>query len=137
MKADLDPKSGLAGRPIDRLGNAGLPAGVAIVRSRLFIKYVALLIGLVVFALLANSAFEVWFSYQEQKASLVSLEREQAQGAADKIGRIRYPNPKPARLDHTAALVDGYTGTAPLRCASAVAPGPRHYRACSSRCIGT
>ena len=88
MKADVDPKRGLADGPIDRPGNAALPAGIAIVRSRLFIKYVALLIGLVMLALLANSAFEVWFSYQEQKASLVSLEHEQAQAAADKIGEF-------------------------------------------------
>src|SRR5579872_5127886 len=85
MKADADPKSGLAGTPLYRPGNHARPASVAIVRSRLFVKYVALLIGLVVLALAANSAFEVWFSYQEQKASLVTIEHAQAQAAADKI----------------------------------------------------
>jgi signal transduction histidine kinase/CheY-like chemotaxis protein len=54
-------------------------------RSRLFIKYVALLVAVVVLALLANGAFEIWFSYQEHKASLIGIQREQAEGAASKI----------------------------------------------------
>ena len=54
-------------------------------RSRLFIKYVALLVSVVVLALIANGAFEIWFSYQEHKASLISVQREQARAAADKI----------------------------------------------------
>ena len=131
MKADVDPKSGLAGRPIDRPETAARPAGVAIVRSRLFVKYVALLIVLVVLALLANSAFEVWFSYQEQKASLVTIEHEQAQAAADKIGEFVTQISKPAWLDYAAARVGGYAGAAPLRRATAVAPRARRNRACS------
>ncbi|MGD0151965.1 MAG: ATP-binding protein [Xanthobacteraceae bacterium] len=67
------------------LGKAGPAAGASIVRSRLFIKYVALLVAVVVLALLANGAFEIWFSYQEHKASLIGIQREQAEGAASKI----------------------------------------------------
>ena len=40
---------------------------------------------MVVLALIANGAFEVWFSYQEQKSSLINIQREQANAAADKI----------------------------------------------------
>src|SRR6202045_4328455 len=85
MKADTDQRPGPMGRMAGRLGNAGPAVGASIVRSRLFIKYVALLVAVVVLALLANGAFEIWFSYQENKASLIGIQREQAEGAASKI----------------------------------------------------
>jgi signal transduction histidine kinase len=86
MKADVDhntvrPARGLA----ERLGGGASGAGASIVRTRLFIKYVALFVTVVVLALIANGAFEVWFSYQEQKASLIKIQHEQANAAADKI----------------------------------------------------
>ena len=84
MKADTD-QPGPMGRMAGRLGKAGPAVGTSIVRSRLFIKYVALLVAVVVLALLANGAFEIWFSYQEHKASLIGIQREQAEGAASKI----------------------------------------------------
>jgi signal transduction histidine kinase/DNA-binding response OmpR family regulator len=84
MKADTD-QPGPVGRMAGRLGKAGPAVGASIVRSRLFIKYVALLVAVVVLALLANGAFEIWFSYQEHKASLIGIQREQAEGAASKI----------------------------------------------------
>src|SRR5262249_11861332 len=52
------------------------------VRSRLFIKYVTLLIALVSAALLASGGLEIWFFYREHKASLIRIQREQAEGAA-------------------------------------------------------
>src|SRR6202140_4053518 len=85
MKADADHLSGPMRGLADRLGRAASAAGASTVRSRLFIKYVALLVAVVSLALVANGAFEVWFSYQEHKASLIGLQREQAQGAAGKI----------------------------------------------------
>src|SRR5258708_28689397 len=85
MKADTDQRRGPVGLMASRLGKAGPAVGASIVRSRLFIKYVALLVAVVVLALLANGAFEIWFSYQEHKASLISIQREQAEGAASKI----------------------------------------------------
>src|ERR1700691_1080216 len=85
MKADTDRRPGPMGRMAGRLGKSGPAAGASIVRSRLFIKYVALLVAVVVLALLANGAFEIWFSYQEHKASLIGIQREQAEGAASKI----------------------------------------------------
>ncbi|HLN10565.1 MAG TPA: GAF domain-containing protein, partial [Xanthobacteraceae bacterium] len=74
-------------------GKAGLlstapAAGASIVRSRLFIKYVVLFVAVVSVALIANGAFDVYFSYKEQKASLVRIQREQAEAAAGKIGQF-------------------------------------------------
>src|ERR1700689_2848329 len=85
MKADTDQRPGPMGRMAGRLGKAGPGGGASIVRTPLFIKYVALLVAVVVLALLANGAFEIWFSYQEHKASLIGIQREQAEGAASKI----------------------------------------------------
>ena len=34
---------------------------------------------------LANGAFEIWFSYRDHKASLIQIQREQAEAAAGKI----------------------------------------------------
>ena len=57
-------------------------------RSRLFLKYVGLLIAVVTLALIANGIFDVWFSFQEQKASLLRIQREQAEATAGKIGQF-------------------------------------------------
>jgi signal transduction histidine kinase len=57
-------------------------------RGRLFRKYVTLFMLVVLVALLTNGLFEVWFSYQEHKASLVEIQRQQAVSAADKIGQF-------------------------------------------------
>ena len=59
-------------------------------RGRLFRKYVALFIAVVCLALLANGMFEVWFSYQEHRSSLVRIQREQAEAAASRL-RVRFP----------------------------------------------
>src|SRR6516162_9250485 len=57
-------------------------------RVNLFLKYVALVFAVVLIALLTNGAFEVWFSYQEYKSSLIRIQREQAEAAAAKIGQF-------------------------------------------------
>src|SRR5215212_4241835 len=54
----------------------------------LFRKYVALFLAVVCVALLSNGLFEIWFSYQEHKSSLVRIQREQAESAAAKIGQF-------------------------------------------------
>ncbi|HZT51183.1 MAG TPA: hypothetical protein VFA22_04580, partial [Stellaceae bacterium] len=56
-----------------------------VARGRLFRKYVALFVAVVSVALLANGAFEIWFSYRDHEASLIQLQREQAASAAAKI----------------------------------------------------
>jgi signal transduction histidine kinase/DNA-binding response OmpR family regulator len=85
MKADTDYS---AGRPTTRRIGDTPAAGASIVRSRLFIKYVVLFVAVVSAALIANAVFDVYFSYQEQKKSLVRIQREQAEAAADKIGQF-------------------------------------------------
>ncbi len=86
MKADVDKDVGrTASGPGGRLAGAKPSSGASIVRSRLFIKYVALFVSVVVLALVANGAFEVWFSFQEQKSSLINIQHQQAGAAADKI----------------------------------------------------
>ena len=85
MKADVDNRTGPAAGAAASSGGAASGAGTSTVRSRLFVKYVALFVTVVVVALVTNGAFEVWFSYQENKASLIRIQHEQAQAAADKI----------------------------------------------------
>ena len=58
------------------------------VRGKLFRKYVALFLAVVCVALLTSGLSEVWFSYQEHKASLIRIQREQADAAAAKIGQF-------------------------------------------------
>ncbi len=86
MKADTDPGTGSPAT--GRLGGMAPASGASMLRSRLFIKYVALFVAVVSLALIANGAFEIYFSYQEQKASLVRIQREQAEAAAGKIGQF-------------------------------------------------
>src|SRR5215510_14436945 len=62
-------------------------APVAKTRRRLFTMYVALLVAVVCIALVSNGVFDVFFYYQEHKASLIRIQREQAEAAAAKIGR--------------------------------------------------
>ena len=54
-------------------------------RGRLFRKYVIVFAGLVSGALLASGAIEIYFSYQENRAGLVALQREKALGVASRI----------------------------------------------------
>ena len=54
-------------------------------RGRLFRKYLLLIISLVSVALLASSGIGLYFSYQENRTALVSLQREKAIGAASRI----------------------------------------------------
>src|SRR5438132_13331792 len=67
----------------------GSPAATAPkVRGKLFRKYVALFLAVVCVALLTSGLSEVWFSYQEHRAALIRIQREQAEAAAAKIGQF-------------------------------------------------
>ena len=85
MTAEAQSSNAPDGPLTGRLAGLAKATGTSVVRTRLFIKYVALLIAVVVLALVANGIFEVWFAYQEQKTSLISIQREQAKAAAGKI----------------------------------------------------
>src|SRR5579859_4392066 len=69
---------------------AATPAAkpVTRIRSRLFIKYVALFVAVVGVALLSNGTFEVFFYYREHKAALIRIQHEQAEAAAAKISQF-------------------------------------------------
>jgi signal transduction histidine kinase/HAMP domain-containing protein len=54
-------------------------------RGRLARKYAIILVALVTGALLASGAIEIYSSYNENKAALVTLQREKAAGAASRI----------------------------------------------------
>jgi signal transduction histidine kinase/CheY-like chemotaxis protein len=58
------------------------------INGPLFRKYVALFVAVVCVVLLANGLFEIGFAYQEHKASLIRIQREQAEAAAAKIGQF-------------------------------------------------
>src|SRR5215510_13493068 len=57
-------------------------------RGRLFRKYVAMFVVVVSLALVVNAGLEIWFSYQEQQAALIRIQREQAEAAAAKISQF-------------------------------------------------
>src|SRR5262249_6378504 len=67
---------------------AAAEAPVTKTRRRLFTKYVVLFVAVVCIALLSNGIFDVFFYYQEHKASLIRIQREQAEAAAAKIGQF-------------------------------------------------
>src|SRR5437660_11118420 len=75
-----------AGADVPQQAAAGAP--VTKTRRRLFTKYVALFVAVVCVALLSNGIFDVFFYYQEHKASLIRIQREQAEAAAAKIGQF-------------------------------------------------
>ena len=54
-------------------------------RGSLFRKYAVLFVVLVSGALFTSGALEIYFSYQENKEALVTLQREKAVGAATRI----------------------------------------------------
>jgi signal transduction histidine kinase/DNA-binding response OmpR family regulator len=58
------------------------------IRNRLFIKYVGLFVAVVVLALASSGMFDVYFYYNEHKAALIRIQREQAEAAAAKIGQF-------------------------------------------------
>ena len=88
MRALADHRKGRMRAWLDRLSGIAPAAGSSILRSRLFIKYVVLFVIVVGLALAANALFDIYFSYQEQKTSLVRIQREQAEAAAGKIGQF-------------------------------------------------
>ena len=57
-------------------------------RGRLRPKFVAVFTTVVCVALLSNAAFEVLFSYQDRKASLIRIQHEQAEAAASEIAEF-------------------------------------------------
>ncbi|MGE5166396.1 MAG: GAF domain-containing protein, partial [Sphingobacteriales bacterium] len=57
-------------------------------RSRLFLKYVGLIVAVVCVALLVNGLLEIWGAYREHKEALIRIQHEQAESAATKISQF-------------------------------------------------
>src|ERR1700686_5535133 len=79
-------------RPVSTESTAGVPLAEAVnenarqrYRGRLFRRYLLLILPLVSIALLASGAISVYFSYQENKSALASLQHEKAVAAASRI----------------------------------------------------
>ncbi len=75
--------------PIAKKEGAGA-AGVLplTVRGGLFRKYVLMFVAVVGVSLMINGASDIWFSYREQNALLVRIQRGQAEFAAEKISQF-------------------------------------------------
>src|SRR6266516_3541283 len=73
-----------------KIAQSPVPAEISVpkTRRRLFTKYVALFVAVVCVALLSNGIFDVFFYYQEHKAALIRIQREQEEAAAAKIGQF-------------------------------------------------
>jgi len=84
LRASTRPKAPGADAP----QHAPAEGSVVKTRRRLFTKYVALFVAVVCVALVSNGVFDVLFYYQEHKASLIRIQREQAEAAAAKIGQF-------------------------------------------------
>src|SRR3954447_554232 len=61
---------------------------LAPVRGRLFRKYVALFVAVVCTALIGNGLSDIWFSFREQHALLIRIQREQAEATATRIAQF-------------------------------------------------
>src|SRR6187551_479797 len=59
--------------------------GAPVHRGRLFRKYLLLILSLVTTALVASGAIGIYFSYQENRSALASLQHEKAVAAASRI----------------------------------------------------
>ncbi len=75
-------------------------------RGRLFRKYIVVFLLLVGGVLLVSSAIDLYFSYQETKAALVRIEREQAVAAAAAIERFVQDIERQVRWTTQAAFDD-------------------------------
>src|SRR5262249_44281957 len=87
LQPDTPERSTLAAAAAADAASAAEPKRAKI-RSRLFTKYVALFVAVVAIALASNGIFEVFFYYREHKASLIRIQREQAEAAAAKISQF-------------------------------------------------
>jgi hypothetical protein len=76
------------GAPPPEPGVLASTAGWRQISGPLFRKYVGLFLAVVCVALLSNGLFEIVFSYREHTDALIRIQREQAEGAAEKIAHF-------------------------------------------------
>jgi two-component system NtrC family sensor kinase len=70
------------------LGSIVEKTGWRQISGPLFWKYVGLFLAVVCLVLLSNGVFEIIFSYRQHTDALVGIQREQANGAAERIGQF-------------------------------------------------
>ena len=118
-----DPVSGEGGglKPVEPIVEAQVRCGMH--RGRLFRKYFLLILALVCGALLISGGIGLYFSYQENKDALASLQREKAAGAAARIEQFVQPDRAAARVRRAAAARRRGPGAAAHRVPQAAAPG--------------
>jgi class 3 adenylate cyclase/HAMP domain-containing protein len=75
----------LAGTAMDLRGMIGANDKIWFLKQGLFAKYVVSLVGLVVFVLAVNGAFETWISYRETKATIAAALSEKADATARRV----------------------------------------------------
>src|SRR6195952_5228495 len=75
----------LAETAIDLRGMIGAKDRIWFLKQGLFAKYVASLVGLVVFVLAVNGAFETWISFRETKATIASALSDKADATARRV----------------------------------------------------
>jgi class 3 adenylate cyclase/HAMP domain-containing protein len=68
-----------------RSGMPGVKTITSARRGGLFAKYVASMVGLVVFVLAVNSGLEIWISYRETRSALIGAMSEKADATARRI----------------------------------------------------
>src|SRR5262249_22257985 len=86
LRAHPEPEDRAAARPPgDPRAPAARQPGARMRRGRLSRKYTVALVVLVTAALVASGAFQLYSSYNENKAALVALQNEKARGAATRI----------------------------------------------------
>jgi signal transduction histidine kinase/CheY-like chemotaxis protein len=73
---------------LNMLGSFKQAGGWRQINGPLFRKYVALFVAVICSVLLTNGLFETSFAYRDHKASLIRIQREQAEAAAAKIGQF-------------------------------------------------
>ena len=106
-------------------------------RGRLFRKYLLLILTLVTGALLASGAISVYFSYQENKSALASLQHEKAIAAASRIEQYIRQIEQQLVVCGAAAARCGRCRAAPHRIPEAAAPGAGSHRHRATRRAGT
>ncbi len=82
----FDEAAAVGNAPAANPGPSPQPSGPSDThRGRLFRKYLLLILSLVTLVLLVSSGINLYFSYQENKAALASLQYEKAVAAASRI----------------------------------------------------
>lgn len=85
MIPGLSSTDGIQGRAAERPSDWDLERPDGRSHRRLFRKYLVILVALVGAVLVVSGAVEIYFSFQENQAAFVRLQREKATAAAQKI----------------------------------------------------